>query len=185
MVFDNATITFAQDTYRYVEDPTIVDFDRQTSIISGGMLVNVLGTNLDSVQYPQMYLNHRGMEFIGVSRKFCGTQPGIYNWFLCTLCSLFHTFSSFFVRISACNQDNVTRTFIHQVVRRLTARSREDSKPWDSGLDFSNRSAIWQAPSVAVEMPVKLQSNTAILIPNPVASRLHEIWRDYVLPFSE
>ena len=28
----------------------------------------------------------------------------------------------------------------------LTARSREDSKPRDSGLDFSNRSEIWEAP---------------------------------------
>ena len=29
---------------------------------------------------------------------------------------------------------------------RLTARSREVSKPRDSSLDFSNRSEIWQAP---------------------------------------
>ena len=29
---------------------------------------------------------------------------------------------------------------------RLTARSREDSRPWDSDLDFSNCSEIWQAP---------------------------------------
>ena len=38
------------------------------------------------------------------------------------------------------------RASIHYVVRRLTARSRETSKPQDSGLDFSNRSEIWQAP---------------------------------------
>ena len=35
---------------------------------------------------------------------------------------------------------------IHQAVRRLTARSREVSKPRDSGLNFSNRSEIWQVP---------------------------------------
>ena len=35
------------------------------------------------------------------------------------------------------------RTSIHRVERRLTARSREVSKPRDSGLDFSNRFEIW------------------------------------------
>ena len=34
---------------------------------------------------------------------------------------------------------------IHGADEYLTARSREVSKPWDSGLDFSNRSEIWQA----------------------------------------
>ena len=33
-------------------------------------------------------------------------------------------------------------------------RSREVSKPRDSGLDFSNRSEIWQAAETAAEMPV-------------------------------
>ena len=33
----------------------------------------------------------------------------------------------------------------HWAVRRLTTRSREVSKPRDSGLDFSNRSEIWPA----------------------------------------
>ena len=71
MEFDNAQITFTEGYYHYVEDPTIVDVYRHKSIISGGMLVNVLGTNLDSVQYPKMYVNHRGMEFFGVSRHSC------------------------------------------------------------------------------------------------------------------
>ena len=75
MAFDNAEITFTEETYRYVEDPKIVDVYRQRSILSGGLLVNVLGTNLDSVQYPKMYVNHRGMEFFGVSRKCCETPP--------------------------------------------------------------------------------------------------------------
>ena len=35
---------------------------------------------------------------------------------------------------------------IHQTERRLTAISREVSKPRDLDLDFSNRSKIWQAP---------------------------------------
>ena len=35
---------------------------------------------------------------------------------------------------------------IHEAIGRLTAWSREVSKPPDPGLDFSNRSEIWQAP---------------------------------------
>ena len=35
---------------------------------------------------------------------------------------------------------------IHKADGRLTARSREVSKPRDSGLNFSNRSEIWQTP---------------------------------------
>ena len=38
------------------------------------------------------------------------------------------------------------RALIHKADGRLTARSREVSKPRDSCLDFSNRSEIWQAP---------------------------------------
>ena len=43
-------------------------------------------------------------------------------------------------------EDMILRASIHQAVRRLTARSREVSKPRDSGLNFSNRSEIWQVP---------------------------------------
>ena len=34
------------------------------------------------------------------------------------------------------------RASIHQTVRRLTARSREVSKPPDSGMDFTNSSEV-------------------------------------------
>ena len=37
------------------------------------------------------------------------------------------------------------RASIHNADGRLTTRSREASKPRDSGLDFSNRSEFWQA----------------------------------------
>ena len=39
-----------------------------------------------------------------------------------------------------------TRASIYWADERLTARSREVSKPWDVGLDFSNRPEIWQVP---------------------------------------
>ena len=38
-----------------------------------------------------------------------------------------------------------SRALIHEADGRLTARSRQVSKPRDSSLDFSNRSEIWQA----------------------------------------
>ena len=80
MAFDNAEISFTEDTYQYVEDPELVDVSRHKSIISGGLLVIVFGTNLDSVQYPKMYVNHQDMEFFGVSRKFCETLILIDKW---------------------------------------------------------------------------------------------------------
>ena len=55
------------------------------------------------------------------------------------------------------------------------------SRPWYSGLNFSNRSEICSA----VEMPVKFQSDTLIITPNLAASRLREIWWSDVLPLSE
>ena len=67
-----------------------------------------------------------------------------------------------------------SRASIRNAVRRLTARSREVSKPQDSGLDFSNRSKIWQAPqqqrcwdACHISDHYNIQSR---------ASRLHEIW---------
>ena len=39
--------------------------------------------------------------------------------------------------------------------------------------------------SSSAEMFVKFQSDTMIMTPNLVASRLHEIWRQDVLPLSE
>ena len=83
IAFDNAEITFTEDTYQYVEDPEIVDVSRHKSILSGGLLVNVFGTNLDSVQYPKMYVNHQGMEFFGVSRKCCRTPLLLCTIYMC------------------------------------------------------------------------------------------------------
>ena len=59
-----------------------------------------------------------------------------------------------------------------KAVGRLIAKSREVSKPRDSGLDVFNRSEIWQA---AAEMPVKFQSGTIIITSNLTTSRLHKI----------
>ena len=50
------------------------------------------------------------------------------------------------VGIIVCSAAGIfARASIHQAHGRLTARSREVSKPRDSGLDRSNSSKIWQA----------------------------------------
>ena len=46
---------------------------------------------------------------------------------------------------AVCSHQDI-RASIHEADGRLTARSQEVSKPRDSGLDFSDRSEIWQAP---------------------------------------
>ena len=59
------------------------------------------------------------------------------------------------------------RAFIHWADGRLTARSREVSKPRDSGLDFSIALKVNRhIGSSAAEMPVKFQSDLNIIKPN-------------------
>ena len=68
----------------------------------------------------------------------------------------------------------VFRASIHQAVKRLTTRSREVSKPPDSGLNVSNRFEIWQdIDNSAAELPVKFQGDTITKPSNLVVSRLH------------
>ena len=56
--------------------------------------------------------------------------------------------------------------------RCLAARSREASKPRDSGLNFCRHLG-----STAAKIPVKFQSDTITITPNLAASKLREIWR--------
>ena len=67
---------------------------------------------------------------------------------------------------------------IHLADRLLTARSREVSKQRDLGLDFINRSEIWQAAQQQrCRDAVKFQIDTIIITSKLAASRLHEILR--------
>ena len=68
---------------------------------------------------------------------------------------------------------------------RKISRSLQAAR--DSGVDFPNRSEIWQAPRQysAAEKPLKFQGETIIATSNHAASRLREIWRQDVLPLSE
>ena len=78
------------------------------------------------------------------------------------------------------------RASIHKAAaRRLTARSREVSKPRDWMLQWSYRSEIWHLGSAAAVVPVKFQSDWKSLSMNLVASRLDGILQQDVLPLSE
>ena len=74
---------------------------------------------------------------------------------------------------------SVSIAFIHKADGCLTTRCREVSKPRDSGLDFSNRSEIWQAPRQQRYRDVCQisLSDTIIITSNLAASRLHESLR--------
>ena len=61
---------------------------------------------------------------------------------------------------------------------RVTTRSREVSKPRDSGSYFCHSSKFDRhLGSSAAEMPVKFRSDAVIITSNLAASILHEIWR--------
>ena len=67
------------------------------------------------------------------------------------LCVNVKPFQVFFFQIGKRMDNSMMRKFeswasIYLADGRLTARYREVSKSRNSGLDFSNRSAIWQAP---------------------------------------
>ena len=67
--FDNAIRTFDDYKYLYVEDPKITTVESGVKsgvlrgITSGGQLVSVKGSNLNSVQKPMMYIEVRGVNY--------------------------------------------------------------------------------------------------------------------------
>ena len=75
------------------------------------------------------------------------------------------------------------RAFIHQADKRLTTRYHGISKPRDSSIDFSNRFGFRQAPRqhCCRDACQILELYNDKCKSNPVASRLCEIWRWYVL----
>ena len=78
-----------------------------------------------------------------------------------------------------------TYGYFHWAGGRLTARSREVSKPRDSGLNFFKRPEIYRhIGSSAASLPVKFQSGTIIIASN-LTARIHESLRLDDRPLSE
>ncbi|CAF4154537.1 unnamed protein product, partial [Didymodactylos carnosus] len=55
---DNFTETYTNLTYSYIEDPSIYNLSRYTSIESGGLPIFVYGKNLHSIQLPKIFLQY-------------------------------------------------------------------------------------------------------------------------------
>ena len=64
---------------------------------------------------------------------------------ICTLCPVSYMYHNT-GDVQGAQHARHFRASIHWADGRLTARSRKVSKPRDSGLDYPNRSEIWQAP---------------------------------------
>lgn len=54
VTIDNAKRVLAKNPFSYTKDPTIMEVKPLRSFASGGRLLSVHGTNLDSIQKPQM-----------------------------------------------------------------------------------------------------------------------------------
>ncbi|CAF1302859.1 unnamed protein product [Adineta steineri] len=59
ILIDNFTETYSNITYSYTEDPHVYNLSRYTGIQSGGLPFIVHGTNFDSIQSPQFFLEFK------------------------------------------------------------------------------------------------------------------------------
>ncbi|XP_061706998.1 plexin-B [Cydia pomonella] len=58
VAIDNANRTLMGDLYNYTADPTIMEIKPLKSFVSGGRMITVHGTNLNTIQKPLMKLYH-------------------------------------------------------------------------------------------------------------------------------
>ena len=54
VTIDNAKRVLLREPYSFTKDPTIMEIKPLRSFASGGRILSVHGTNLDSIQKPQM-----------------------------------------------------------------------------------------------------------------------------------
>ena len=56
MTFDNAVLEFPDATYDYMEDPTVLKMEPASGIVSGGISIQVSGTNFDTILHPRLFV---------------------------------------------------------------------------------------------------------------------------------
>lgn len=54
LAIDGANRTFEGNPFNYTHDPTVMEIKPLKSFASGGRMITVHGTNLDSIQKPEM-----------------------------------------------------------------------------------------------------------------------------------
>lgn len=68
---DGANRTLGGNPFNYTQDPTIMEIKPLTSYISGGRMIFVHGTNLDSIQNPEMEVYSYGNSKMPINRTTC------------------------------------------------------------------------------------------------------------------
>jgi plexin A len=67
---DGANRTLQGNPYNYTHDPTIMEIKPLSSFASGGRMITVHGTNLDTIQKPQMIV-YQEKEGVPINRTVC------------------------------------------------------------------------------------------------------------------
>ena len=70
MEFDSAEVEYREGSvfqFQYVEDPTVTVDGPINGIVSGGVRLTIMGTNLDTIQQPRIAVYKDGIKYPGVS----------------------------------------------------------------------------------------------------------------------
>ncbi|CAF1159331.1 unnamed protein product [Rotaria sordida] len=62
ILIDNFTETYSNITYSYIEDPRVHNLSRYSGIQSGGLPFFVYGTNFNSIQAPQFFIEYNNSQ---------------------------------------------------------------------------------------------------------------------------
>nr|XP_023013437.1 plexin-B [Leptinotarsa decemlineata]XP_023013439.1 plexin-B [Leptinotarsa decemlineata]XP_023013440.1 plexin-B [Leptinotarsa decemlineata] len=68
---DGANRTLEGNPFNYTQDPTIMEIKPLNSFVSGGKMIFVHGTNLDSIQKPEMEVYALGEPEVPINRTLC------------------------------------------------------------------------------------------------------------------
>lgn len=99
---DGANRTLEGNPFNYTQDPTIMEIKPLNSFVSGGRMIFVHGTNLDSIQKPEMEV-------------YSYSEPNVpINRTLCTVLSATQM---------ECPSPSVNRLFLKYTTRRMKKRS--------------------------------------------------------------
>lgn len=68
---DGANKTLEGNPFNYTQDPTIMEIKPLNSFVSGGKMISVHGTNLDSIQIPEMEVYPLDNPKIPINKTLC------------------------------------------------------------------------------------------------------------------
>lgn len=71
LTIDGANRTLEGNPFNYTQDPTIMEIKPLKSFVSGGRMIFVHGTNLNSIQAPEMEVYSDTQPSIAINKTFC------------------------------------------------------------------------------------------------------------------